>query len=353
MISPAPAPDSHQVVIAVEAAQITRAQLERHGHIPGSAAIGRVVAAGDQALTLLEQRVLIGSVDPCGQCDVCRRGGATVCPLASHRGSAGRGTLAERITVAGKWVVPIAGDLGLDKIVRAIDDGVDLTGAAQPRVERAALAVLAGDAALAYTAYARSDLAPKDPVVLLGRSPITRFLVEILLAKGLEPVVVVDRQAAPAWTAWLTSRGARVAEHDDSLAGLHRAVIAAMAGDTASVGGPSRPWKLLATEPTSLLRASELAGPRAIVTAIGPGPFSAVDPTAWNREVTILAVVAASPELIVETAALAIRGQLDVGAGTVLLEMDQLDPATLSAALSSADPTRSVVVKVPPLGQRA
>jgi NADPH:quinone reductase-like Zn-dependent oxidoreductase len=351
--SPAPSPDVHEVVIAVEGAQLERPDLDRPLQIPGVAAIGRVVAAGDQALALLDQRVLVGSIDPCGQCEVCRRGGGTVCPQARHRGRDTRGTLAERITVAAKWVVPMGGELGLDRIPGATAD------------DAIRFAALAGDAALAYTAYARSDLAPKDPAVLLGRTSLTRFLVEILLAKGLAPVVLVEQTVASAtpdpWTTWLTAHGARVAHvrASDDLAQLRLAVVTALAAESSNrdaVGVVSRPWKLIATEPRCLLRASGLAGPRATVTVIagltGPAsddPATTVDPSAWHREVTIQSVTAASPELMLETAALAVRGQLDLAAGVTVLTIEEFTAARRAGLHTAVDPTQALVVRIPVL----
>ena len=458
------------MVIAVEAAQLAHAQPYRPGAVPGVAAVGRVVAVGEQTMSLLELQVLVGSIDPCGQCEVCRRGGGTVCPHAHHRGGDARGTLAERITVAGKWVVPLGGELRLDR------NGYASDSPGHRPVDPATLAALAGDAALAYTAYARSDLAPRDPVVLLGCAPVTRFLVEILLAKGLAPVVLLERamdehgyeRSDGGWRHWLEDRGvatvvleagAELAETREEIeAAMGRrerakaaAAAAAAAAKTAAAAGaavqgsaaadatkapasqsaasksaaskspaasgsyaapasgPSpasasasaeqrgRPWKLIASEPRCLHLATRLAGPRAQVTAIvppwatasepapypgaassqglGEGSFGGsaaggsadsllsslvagaeaksdraaplqglvVDPTAWIREVTILSVTEASPELLLETAALVVRGELDLDAGVAVVDLGDLDPASVAAL----GPTRSLVVRVP------
>lgn len=465
--SPAPSPDVHEVVIAVEAAQLTRSQPYLPGAVPGVAAVGRVVAAGEQALSLLEQRVLVGGVDPCGQCEVCRRGGGTVCPRAHHRGSDARGTLAQRITVAGKWVVPLGGELGLDGAQAAASDaaGAEAAGAEATRPKRgpsdpAALAVLGGDAVLAYTMYARSDLAPREPVVVLGSSPVTRFLVEVLLAKGLMPVVVRERivdadgyqQSDGGWRGWLEDRrvpsvvwdagagdldetreeieealgrrdaaatsaaaatAAAAATSAAAPAGESSATGAAPAGETSATGAASagetsatgtataaasstaasgnesqrgRPWKILASEPRCLLLATRLAGPRAVVTVVVPQTTSGatnqatpasyasgagspesllgslmagaggepapdplrgmtVDPRAWMREVSVVSVTAASPELILETAALVARGELDLDGGVAVVELSDLAPEQVEAL----GPTRSLVVRVPKL----
>src|SRR5437899_13035843 len=74
----------------------------------GTSAIGRVIEAGPRATVLLGKRVLVGPIDPCGECDVCRRGGAAVCPLAKQRG-----TIGPRVIAGARWVV-------------GLDDGMDL-----------------------------------------------------------------------------------------------------------------------------------------------------------------------------------------------------------------------------------
>ena len=85
----------HLVGIEVEAAQ------------PGGAAVGRVDEADEHSAVLLGKRVLVGALDPCGQCDVCRRGGAPVCPLAKRRAPA------RRIRASTRWLVTLGDGLEL------------------------------------------------------------------------------------------------------------------------------------------------------------------------------------------------------------------------------------------------
>jgi hypothetical protein len=76
-----------------------------------------------------------------------------------------------------------------------------------------------------------------------------------------------------------------------------------------------------------------------------PDPLAAlaIDPAAWTREVSITGVTAASPELVLETAALVVRGELDLGAATAIADLGDLDPASVAAL----GPTRSLIVRVP------
>ena len=250
-----------EVEVALTAVQVGRA-----------AGVGHVVAAGARAQGLDGRQVLVGPIDPCGECDVCRAGGVAVCPTARRRDA-----LADRAVVAGRWVVPLG-------------DGLDL---ASP-----AAAAVAGDVALAYTLYARIGVGPRDPVVVVGGSPIARFLVEILRAKGVTPVAL----AGPgAWADWLVDKGVAVARD-------RAEVAAAFAAN--SLG--TRPWRVLCAQPTEIDAAVELAGPRAVLGVLAP---AAVPGAAIAREVTVIGVAGAHPDLVVEAAAMCVRAEIDLDDG--------------------------------------
>lgn len=258
--------DDELVAIVVQAAQ------------PSGAAVGLIDDGSGR-------RVLVGPFDPCGQCDVCRRGGAAVCAHARRRE---RGP---RIRAAGRWLVTLG-------------DGLELPGPAA--------AAVAGDVALAYTLYARTNLAPREPAVVIGTTPIARFLVDILLAKSITPTVLASR-ADDAWCAHLARVGAVVA-HDD---GEPRATIAAA---IAAQGLGTRPWRLLATDPDVAGLAASLAGPRATLTVLAPPdrPPPAIDGAVVAREVTVIGVAGAHPDLVVEVAAMVVRGEIDLVGGVAV-----------------------------------
>ncbi len=335
--SPAASPNEGDVVIAVTAAQLRRSDLDSRGAVPGVAALGTVIAAGEQALGLLGKRVLVGAIDPCGECDVCRRGSAAACPSASHRGAATRGTLAERVTAQARWTV-------------ALDDEMKLEGPA--------LAAIAGDAAVAYTLYARSNVASRDPVIVLGTSPVTRFLVEILLAKGITPVVLADA-AASAWTAWLgakhaivcrvaTAGGKTGAVSDD----VRRQVTAALIA-SAPEGSATRAWRVIVTSTEAISTALSLAAaPGAQLTVWAPSDEQAEFTVqiergaaqlaaAWLQEASVIAVTNAHPDLLVEVAAMAAKGEIDLVGGCNVIGVDRV------MSLDAEDPTRALVVTVP------
>ena len=272
MTTPAPADDD--VVIDVAAAT-------------ASSGVGRVTAAGERARVLLGKQVLFGPSEPCGECDVCRRGGAAVCPLARPRGA-----ITAQIVAAARWVV-------------ALDDGLDLPlpGAA----------AVAGDVATAYTLYARTGIGPREPAVVLGHSPVARFLVEILLAKSITPTVVVEPERG-AWCDWLLSRGAVVARvaRDAGDADARQTVASALAAQDGAPAG--RPWRVFATTCDAVARAAALAGPRATLTVLAPSPPLPGELAA--REVTVIGVAGPHPDLVVEAAAMCVKREVDLAAGT-------------------------------------
>lgn len=252
------------VEIALEAVQVHRA-----------AGVGRVVAAGARAAGLVDRRVLIGPIDPCGECEVCRRGGAAVCPFARRRDALGATT-----TAAARWLVPL-------------DDGLALP--------MPAAAAVAGDVAIAYTLYARTGVGPREPVVVLGGTPIGRFLIEILLAKGIQPAVFA---AESAWTEWLRSKKITVASDR-----------AALVAELARGDHGARPWRMICADPAALASAAALAGPRATLTVLAvddePLPGSLL-----RREVTVTCVAGGHPDLVVEAAAMCVKGEVDLAGGT-------------------------------------
>jgi len=242
------------------------ALLELEAVCPPTSAIGVVVAAGGRAQVLMSKRVLVGPIDPCGECEVCRRGGAPVCPLARRRAFEA-GT--RQITAGARWLV-------------ALDDGLALPSPGG--------AAVAGPVALAYTLYARTGIGPREPVVVVGASPVARFLIEVLRAKGIVPVVIAD-PATPLADARERCRSAFEAE-----------------------GLGARPWRVIAVTEDAVPLAAALAGPRATLTVTAPiGPLPG---ELASREVTVIAVAGAHPDLVVEVAAMCVKGEVDLTGGT-------------------------------------
>jgi D-arabinose 1-dehydrogenase-like Zn-dependent alcohol dehydrogenase len=253
--------DIADVAIELEAIQVGRA-----------AGVGRMLAGGEPT----GPRVLVGPIDPCGECDVCRRGGAAVCPLARRRDSLGA-----TVTAARRWLV----ELG---------DGLELPSPAA--------AAVAGDVALAYTLYARAGVAPREPVVVVGGSPIGRFLIEVLLAKGISPAALTG--PGP-WADWLREKSVAVA--------VDRAQLTEV---FAAHGVAGRPWRLFCVDPAAIPLCVELAGPRATLTLLADDATRPIDGAALAREVAIIGVAGAHPDLVVEAAAMCAKREIDLTSGT-------------------------------------
>lgn len=357
--SPAASPNAGDVVVAVEAAHLQHHELDARGVVPGIAAVGTVVAAGEEALAMLGQRVVIGGLDPCGECGWCRRALLTACTNATVRGPATRGTLAERVTAAARWALPLVGDLAIP----------------EPHA-----AALGGEALAAYTLYARASVAPHDAVVVVGASPISRFLVAILRAKGIAPIVVAPSQLAE-WHTWVAAQGAHpvrlpratsLGALTTSLDEVRKLVSAAVVA--ASVQSEqARPLRILAApglvdrdasgtsldSPTALEAAAEyhamfalLATPGAQLThwlpaelagafATALAHFAAAVGEAMAHEARLTGVACGHPDLLVDVAALVKRGELDLAASCNVV------PLARAHLLVSEDPTRALIVALP------
>lgn len=250
--------------------------------LASSATLGGVAVIGRHE----DKLVLVGPFDPCGECDVCRRGGAAVCPTRVSRDAAG-----DRVTALERYVLPI-------------EHGLEIPVPAG--------AVVAGDVALAYTLYARTGPAPRDPVVIVGASPITRFLVEILRAKGIAPIVVgVVGVIGDRATEWLQSKGAVVASDLDG-------VTAAIAAQGATARAP----RVIATTAEAIDQAAQLTGPRSTLTVLAP--VASLPGVLADREVTVIPVAGPHPDLVVEVAAMCTKGDIDLVAGTALADTTEL-----------------------------
>jgi hypothetical protein len=146
--------------------------------------------------------------------------------------------------------------------------------------------------------------------VVVGGSPIARFLIEILLAKGIAPAALAE--PGP-WADWLAGKAVAVAHDRDSL-------TAAFAAQ--SLG--TKPWRVMCSDPTAVAAAVALAGPRAVLTLLAAPipPDLACD--ALAREVTIIGVAGAHPDLVVEAAAMCVKGEIDLAGGVTNVPGDPL-----------------------------
>ncbi len=273
-----PAPGPGRVAIDVEAVAVDRVDATPPGRVPGVAAVGRVTAVGVAADEWLGARVLVPSVDACGECDRCRRGGAALCADGGRLGATAPGALATTLTAAARWLVRLEGALALPAPTAA---------------------ALGGDLARAYALYARAGVGPRDPVVVLGGGALARATVEILLQKGAAPVCATDDAAT------IAALGTRAV-----VTAIHTAAI-----EDALGGAGARPRRVIVADAALLEAGLRVAGPRAtVVVAAGDVDVAPPLAIALAHEVTLAGVLDCHPDLVPELAALAARGDLPLDA---------------------------------------
>ncbi len=114
-------------------------------------------------------RVTVNPLVTCGRCRSCVSGRQQLCPERLLLGASLPGSNAEYV------VVPVTA-------LEPVPEGLDLRDAA-----------LTEPAACAVHAVALSGAGPGDSALVVGAGPIGLFLVQVLLAHGVSPVFVTDR----------------------------------------------------------------------------------------------------------------------------------------------------------------
>ena len=135
---------------------------------------GHVVAAGEGAAAWLGRAVIVPAVLPCGDCDLCRRGLATICRAQKMPGNDIQGGFASHI------VVPARGLCAVDE-ARLAAAGLTL-----PQVS-----IVADALTTPYQAVRRAGVAPGDLAVVVGVGGVGGYCVQVARAFGAE-VVAID-----------------------------------------------------------------------------------------------------------------------------------------------------------------
>jgi 6-hydroxycyclohex-1-ene-1-carbonyl-CoA dehydrogenase len=135
---------------------------------------GHVIEAGAEALWWTDRAVIIPAVIPCGHCDACRRGKATICPNQKMPGNDIHGGFATHI------VVPAHGLCEVDE-GRRLAAGIDL----------ADLSVIADAVTTPYQAVIQAGVAPGDLVIVNGVGGIGGYAAQIATVFG-GVVVAID-----------------------------------------------------------------------------------------------------------------------------------------------------------------
>ena len=135
---------------------------------------GRVVAAGPGAEAWLSKAVIVPAVLPCGQCDHCRRGLATICRFQKMPGNDIEGGFATHI------VVPSRGLCAVDE--------ARLGGAA---LALADVSIVADALTTPYQAVRRAGVRPGSLAVVVGAGGVGGYCVQIARAAGAA-VIAID-----------------------------------------------------------------------------------------------------------------------------------------------------------------
>jgi threonine dehydrogenase-like Zn-dependent dehydrogenase len=299
-----------QVLVEVEAASVAGPELARAAGEgepePGIAAVGIVIAAGLGADHLVGQRVVCGPSIPCGECTRCRRGRPELCDARAPVGAAGGAALANRVVAGARWACPLV-------------PPIEISG---PEA-----ALLPREASLAYTLYARANLAPGARVAILGRGALARLCLGVLAAQGIKAIAVAAGDDS--WAEVARAAGAEVVrtEAAPEAEALRRA-LAASAPEGAANDPPDAIFETTG-EPWARELALELAAPAGLALLVGRGVTgasgrqTAIDAAA-DAGVTVLGVAGPHPDLLPEVAALAARGELDLAAAAAVVTIDEL-----------------------------
>jgi threonine dehydrogenase-like Zn-dependent dehydrogenase len=327
---PSPSLADDSILVEVEASVL--GQPERHprpGVTPGGAAVGTVIEAGAGALDLRGKRVVLGPDMACGECDTCRRAVPAACPHRQVLGRTVHGALASAVVARARWAC-------------ALDGGLHVAGPPAALIGR--------EAAWAYTMFVRAGVGPGELVVIAGHDVVARFLVEIAVAKGARPMVLLGEDR-PAFAAWIRERSGVAVQVPPGQAG------AVLAEARAAAGHGERPCAIFATGGDPAQRSQALAamtpGSRVVFLASqalglaqaqadAPGAIDAVA----SADGTLLGVAGAHADLLPEVAALVVRGELDVAGAAELIPAETLGQSLhdLDRLLAATDLPRALLV---------
>lgn len=181
---------------------------------------GRVVATGALAQSWLGKAVIVPAVLPCGECDLCRRGLATICRRQKMPGNDIHGGFASHI------VVPARGLCEVDTA----------------RLERAGLAlcdvsIVADALTTPYQAVRRAGVKPGSLAVVVGVGGVGGYCVQTARAFGAQ-VVAIDVDDAK--LALVAPHGAALTLNSRMLDG--KAIKAAINEFAKKNGLPSTEW---------------------------------------------------------------------------------------------------------------
>lgn len=135
---------------------------------------GRVVAAGAGAQGWTGRAVIVPAVLPCGECDLCRRGLATICRAQKMPGNDIQGGFASHIVVPARGLCPVD------------EARLAAAGLTLPQVS-----IVADALTTPFQAVRRAGVEPGDLAVVIGVGGVGGYCVQVARAFGAE-VVAID-----------------------------------------------------------------------------------------------------------------------------------------------------------------
>ena len=138
---------------------------------------GHVVAAGVGAAAWMGRAVIVPAVLPCGECDLCRRGLATICRAQKMPGNDIQGGFGSHIVVPARGLCPVD------------EARLAAAGLTLPQVS-----IVADALTTPYQAVRRAGVAPGDVAVVVGVGGVGGYCVQVARAFGAE-VVAIDVDA--------------------------------------------------------------------------------------------------------------------------------------------------------------
>lgn len=162
---------------------------------------GRVLEAGSNARAWADRAVIVPAVIPCGHCDACRRGKATICPNQKMPGNDIHGGFASHILAPARGLC-----------------AVDEARLAAAKIHLADLSVVADAVTTPYQAVVQAGVAEGDLVIVNGVGGVGGYGVQIAAALG-GAVVAIDVSdeklaAASGQGAGLTLNASRMSPRD-------------------------------------------------------------------------------------------------------------------------------------------
>ncbi len=135
---------------------------------------GHVVAAGAGATAWMGRAVIVPAVLPCGECDLCRRGLATICRAQKMPGNDIQGGFGSHIVVPARGLCPVD------------EARLAAAGLTLPQVS-----IVADALTTPYQSVSRAGVVPGDVAVVVGVGGVGGYCVQVARAFGAE-VVAID-----------------------------------------------------------------------------------------------------------------------------------------------------------------